>query len=214
MNQRLRAVIFDFDGVILESNDIKTEAFRRIFSRFPEHEAAMMDHHRAHVSTSRYAKFAYLAERLGRAGDTVFVDELAETYARELRMRMEACPLVPGARDLLEALHGCVRLFLASVTPEEELRRLLDHHQLARYFEAVFGCPPWTKTEAVRTIVRRVEGATGVVLIGDSAGDQDAARIGGVEFVARDSGLSFAAPLPVPRQILAIRALLLSRLAP
>jgi beta-phosphoglucomutase-like phosphatase (HAD superfamily) len=40
-------VILDFDGVVLESNAVKTEAFRDVFARFPEHAEAMMDFHRA-----------------------------------------------------------------------------------------------------------------------------------------------------------------------
>ena len=63
---RIRMVILDFDGVIVESNDIKTRAFGHVFSRFPEHADVMMAYHHAHVSVSRFDKFQYLVtERLG-----------------------------------------------------------------------------------------------------------------------------------------------------
>ena len=33
----LKSIIFDFDGVLCESVDIKTESFRRLFVDYPEH---------------------------------------------------------------------------------------------------------------------------------------------------------------------------------
>ena len=75
---KIRALILDFDGVIVESNALKTEAFEAVFSRFPEHAAAMLAYHHAHVSESRYAKFEHLAERLGKPRDDVLMAELAK----------------------------------------------------------------------------------------------------------------------------------------
>jgi phosphoglycolate phosphatase-like HAD superfamily hydrolase len=192
----LRALILDFDGVILDSNALKTDAFRRVFARFPEHEAAMLDYHERNVSESRYAKFTHLVEnRLGRSGDRAMIDALAEEYASILRDRMDCCPLVHGARDMLDELSGRLPLYLASVTPEKELFRLLDVHALRRHFTRVFGCPPWTKVDAVGTIASDLGGPEGIALIGDSAGDQRAAAAHRVEFIARDSGLPFDPPV-------------------
>lgn len=192
----LRAVIFDFDGVILDSNALKTVAFAEVFARYPRHAAAMMAYHEAHVFQSRYAKFAYLVETLlGRPGDTALVGQLADDFASILRDRIAVCPLVPGARTLLGDLTGRVPLYLASMTPEPELRRLLEVHGLDGTFAGVFGCPPWPKADAVQRIVRIVGGPEGVVMIGDSAGDQRAAAAHGVDFIARDSGLPFDPPV-------------------
>lgn len=214
MKTPLRAVIFDFDGVILDSNDLKTEAFRAVFATFPEHAEAMMAYHHAHISQSRYAKFTYLVEQLlGRAGDTQLVDELADAFAARLRDAMDRCAFVPGAPEMLDALGARVPLFLASVTPEAELLRLLDVHRIRHHFTRVYGCPPWTKPAAVREIVHDMGGADGLVLVGDSAGDQRAAAEAGVEFIARDSGLPFDPPVTGIPDIPTISRLLGSRLA-
>lgn len=203
----LRAVIFDFDGVILDSNELKTEAFREVFARFPEHADRMMAYHHAHVSQSRYAKFAYLVEDLlGRPGDRQAIDALADAFAARLRARMDTCPFVPGAREMLEDLGRDVPLYLASVTPEAELLRLLEVHGIRRHFTRVFGCPPWTKPDAVAAIVQERGGADGLVLVGDSSGDQQAAAANGVPFVARDSGLPFDPPVTAVRSIPEIAA--------
>lgn len=210
----LRAVIFDFDGVILDSNGLKTEAFRAVFAQFPEHADAMMAWHHAHVSESRYAKFAHLVEeRLGRRGDRAAIDALAEEFADRLRDAMARCPFVPGAREMLDRLSGRVPMFVASMTPQDELDRLLDVHGIAHHFVRSFGCPPWPKARAVEAILAEVGGAAGVVLVGDSAGDQRAAQEHGVAFVARDSGLAFDPPVAGTREISAIAAHLTAHLS-
>ena len=213
MASPLCAVIFDFDGVILDSNALKTEAFREIFARYPAHAEAMMAFHESHVSHSRYVKFAHLVEDLlGRRGDRALVNHLADEFSDLLRERMDACPFVPGAREWLDELQPRLPLYLASVTPEPELLRLLGVRGLRPYFTRVYGCPPWTKPDAVGAIVREHGGPEGIVLIGDSAGDQRSAAAHGVEFVARDSGLPFDPPIDSTPDISTIAARLRSRL--
>ncbi|GMV21715.1 MAG: hypothetical protein AMXMBFR57_16640 [Acidimicrobiia bacterium] len=189
----LRVLVLDFDGVILESNDLKTAVFDEVFAQYPEHHAAMMAFHREHQSSSRYVKFAHLVEaRLRRPGDTNLINGLAEEFSRRLADRMTACAPVPGALELLERFSGIVPTYLASVTPQAELESVLGRRALSRHFQAVYGCPPWEKARAVADIVQRHGGVTaGVLLVGDSAGDQRAALTAGVDFVARDSGLPF-----------------------
>jgi len=193
----IRALILDFDGVILESNDLKTQAFEAVFARFPEHAGAMMAYHRAHVSESRFAKFRHLVtERLGRPEDDPLVDELGVAFSAEMLRQIGLCPLVPGALALLTHASERLPVFLASVTPQVELEAILQQRGLATYFTRVYGCPPWTKTRAIADILAGLGGSNQVMFIGDSAGDQRAAAETGVEFIARDSGLPFDVPSP------------------
>ena len=45
----LKILILDFDGVVIESNAVKTDAFDHVFGRFPDHAAAMMAYHHSNV---------------------------------------------------------------------------------------------------------------------------------------------------------------------
>ena len=192
----IRLLILDFDGVIVESNDVKTEAFRRVFSRFPEHADAMMQYHHAHVSESRFTKFAHLVmHRMGRSEADPLMAELADAFSKETVDLVSECEPVAGARELLEVAAAAVPVYLASVTPQADLDAILHRRRLTRFFTRAYGCPPWTKPDAIRDIVG-ASGTEGVLLIGDSAGDQRAARATGVEFLARDSGLPFDDPQP------------------
>jgi beta-phosphoglucomutase-like phosphatase (HAD superfamily) len=192
-----RVVILDFDGVVLESNAVKTEAFADVFARFPEHAEAMMAFHHANVSASRYLKFEHLVnERLGRPGDVSLRDELAAEFSRRTQERIATVPFVPGAEAFLAEFSARVPLYLASVTPAEDLEQTLARRDLRRFFRGVYGCPPWTKAGAVRDVLAREDcPPAAAVLVGDSNGDRRAADETGVEFVARDSGLPFDPPL-------------------
>jgi phosphoglycolate phosphatase-like HAD superfamily hydrolase len=194
---RLRAVILDFDGVLLESNDLKTRAFDAVFARFPEHHAAMMAFHHANVSASRYDKFRYLVtSKLGKPADDTLVDDLAASFSEATRRHLAACPWVPGAEAFLRRVKGRLPIYLASMTPQQELEDAVAHRGIADIFTAVYGCPPWAKAQAIADVVAHEGGGHGVVFIGDSAGDQRAALAAGVEFIARDSGLAFDDPRP------------------
>jgi len=194
----LRVLILDFDGVVIESNDVKTEAFRKVFARFPEHAEAMMTFHHAHVSVSRFAKFEHLLRLIGKTGDTAFMAEIAADFSSRVLHAMEAVPLVLGAETLLRSLTPLLPVYLASVTPAEDLDVILTRRGLKHWFRDVYGCPPWTKPDAIRDLLAH-EGVNPdeALLIGDSAGDQRAAQITGVKFLARDSGLSFDSPAPL-----------------
>ena len=53
-----KAIIFDFDGVILDSVDVKTRAFESIYLPYGQEIAAeVVAHHEAHGGVSRYQKF-------------------------------------------------------------------------------------------------------------------------------------------------------------
>lgn len=193
----LRVLVLDFDGVLVESNEVKTQAFDALFARFPGQHAAMMEFHRENVSLTRYAKFEHLLRLLGRTEDAALRAGLAAEYSRLTIERVVQARSVAGAPELLQSLAPRLPLYLASVTPREDLEEVLRLRGERHWFKDCFACPPWTKPEALRELLRREGRAPGeALLIGDSAGDQRAARATGVRFLGRDSGLGFDSPLP------------------
>jgi phosphoglycolate phosphatase-like HAD superfamily hydrolase len=185
-------LILDFDGVIVESNNVKTEVFQDVFREWPEHFDAMMAYHHEHVSVTRFEKFKYLQERLGLQSDDSFIPRVAGEFSRRMLDRMRTIPEVTGAADFIHTFSARLPVYLASVTPEEELHAILDMRGYARWLRGVYGCPPWNKPDAIRDILRLEQiPAERVLFIGDSAGDQRAAEILGVPFAARNSGLPF-----------------------
>ena len=193
----IKLVILDFDGVIVESNDIKDQALRKIFNRYPDKFDELWQYHRTHVSLSRYAKFDYLLEKIGQPGNLSLKNKLLADFSETTLKLMKSVSFVAGAKYFLQDMEDRLPLYLASVTPIEDLAIILDNLNIRSFFKEIYGCPPWNKMDAIRDILVREDASPQeAVLIGDSYGDQRAALETGIHFIGRDSGLGFEEPLP------------------
>ena len=186
----VRAVILDFDGILLESNEAKTEAFAELFSLYPSHFSQMMDFHLTNISMPRRIKFEYFVNTLmSKPGDVTRVDKMTDRFSEIVFRRVINCSEVPGARAFLETYYDRLPLYVSSMTPQEELIEIIRRREFAGYFEDIFGDPPIKKTEAIRKIIRKEAISPGeLVFIGDSDSDYRAARLSGIPFIGRDSG--------------------------
>ena len=138
----LRGVFFDFDGVLLESAGIKTDAFRDLYSGLAELLPRILEHHRQNLGVSRFRKFEWVhRELLGKPLSDAERISLGERYSELVLRRTLTCPEVPGARELLSALAGRTRSFVVSATPQEELELIVERRELAPYFDEVRGSP-------------------------------------------------------------------------
>ena len=124
--QDIDAVFFDFDGVIVESNEVKVEAFRRMYEPYGAGvvEQVVAEHLR-HEGVSRVVKLRrFHSEFLGIELDDDGLAELAQAYSEMVEDVVVGCDGVPGAVEALEAWAGHCPLYVVSGTPQEELRRI------------------------------------------------------------------------------------------
>jgi phosphoglycolate phosphatase-like HAD superfamily hydrolase len=188
-DRRLAAVVFDFDGVILESAEVKTEAFVALFAAHGEAIAAkVLAHHLANLGISRFVKFDWIYRNLlGRELGADERRELGERFSALALERVLACPFVPGAREALDALGAELPLFVASGTPQDELEQVVARRGLAACFREVWGSPA-EKPAILRDLLRRHHLAPERLLfVGDGESDHQAALAVGVHFLARDT---------------------------
>ena len=187
---RIRAIVFDFDGVILESADVKTDAFVELYA---DHGAAVVgrvrDHHLANLGVSRFKKFAWIAENvLGRPLTDDESAALGRRFTDLALAKVLAAPFVPGAEAAIAALAARgLPMFVASGTPHAELQLIVTRRGLHRSFHEVHGAPR-EKPEIVRDLLARHGLSAGQVLfVGDGMSDYKASCAIGTEFLARDT---------------------------
>ncbi len=184
------ALILDFDGVILESTDIKTQAFIEMFRDVPEHLDAIVEYHRQHLGMSRYKKFAWIYENLLKKPlSQTMLHELGARFSEIVFDKIVRAPFVPGALETLSAcLETDVPTFVISGTPHDELIQIIEARGLERYIARAWGSP-MEKPTAVRHI-RAFYGflPNEMLFVGDGWFDYQAAAIEGVPFIARESG--------------------------
>lgn len=187
----LKLIILDFDGVIVESANIKTEAFRKLFSDYPEHVNAIVEYHKKHVGVSRYEKFSYIFENiLKRPLSEEKMAELSKRFSALVVEEIKACPPVPGALEFLEKYSKRVKLFIASSTPEEELRYLVKARGLQKYFRGMYGAPSKKSEIAWRIMEEEGVGKEEALFVGDSAEDYAGAEKAGIPFLGRVANLA------------------------
>ena len=187
----LSCLIFDCDGVILESVPVKTRAFGRVAEPFgAEAVDRLLMYHKIHGGVSRYTKFAWLyREVLGREITQAELADLGRRYADIAFEEVCRCEVVPGAVSVLTRWHGRVPMYVCSGAPHEELKRILERRGLHQYFAGIYGFPP-AKTALLRGIILRagVDPAS-AVMVGDSVTDLDAAETVGTLFYGRGEDL-------------------------
>ena len=180
----LRCLVFDCDGVLLDSVPAKTQAFARLATPYgPEAEKRFVQFHQSHGGVSRYEKFAWFyREILGREITQAESQAFAEKFKTYCREELSLCREIRGAREVLERWHGQLPLYVCSGAPEAEQREVLSEHDLARYFDGIFGSPP-EKALLLQNIVTRAGIAPKqTLMVGDATTDLDAARHAGTLF--------------------------------
>lgn len=188
----VQAMIFDFDGVIVESTDIKSLAMAEIFEDEPGLVPAILDLNRQLGGISRLVKFEQIyADILRRDISDVEKEQLAEQFRTIVFDRVVNCPPTPGAIDFLRRHAGRRPLFLLSGTPDQELKEIVDARGLGDLFIEVYGSPPG-KPETIRRIIAEHDlPPCRVVLVGDASMDREAALEAGVRFIGRLSDADF-----------------------
>jgi phosphoglycolate phosphatase-like HAD superfamily hydrolase len=185
----VRAVVFDFDGVVLESNDVKTNAFVELYAEHgTDVVARVREHHLQNLGISRFKKFAWIAEHVLRTTITEAESRsMGERFSALALAKVLEAPFVPGADSALAALSERYPLYVASGTPQDELDLIVARRGFAAWFREVHGAPR-EKPAILRDIMARNGLATHEVLfVGDGMSDYKAAKEVGVEFLARDT---------------------------
>lgn len=184
----LRAIAFDFDGVILESGPIKQEGFLALFADRPDLHPEILAHHRRHLGVSRYDKLTWIhRELLGRELAAEELAELGRRYSQLVVERVLACPQVAGAEELLRQISDEVLCFVVSATPQAELERIIDGRGLQPHFREVRGTPGAKAAILAELMESHSLGRDELLMVGDGLSDYLAARAAGVAFVLRET---------------------------
>ena len=185
---RLKVITLDFDGTLVESNNIKDRAFETIFCEWPEHTETMMRWHLKHDSIERGEKFRYFVEEvLALPGQNDLIEKLSSRFGKLTKTAIIECPFVMGAEVFLEYVRNRVSVYLVSATPQQDLNQIIKARGLSDNFKDLYGAPI-CKIETLKQIMLLENVSVDEILfIGDSAEDQQAAKFLGIRFIGRQS---------------------------
>jgi phosphoglycolate phosphatase-like HAD superfamily hydrolase len=179
-------VIWDFDGVILDSNEIRKKGFRFIFKDFKEDKVKLLlQYHFENGGLSRYVKIRHFYENiLGRSITESQVNKHAEDFSRIMLEHLaDKALVISDSYYFIKKYYKDYNFHIASGSDENELRILCKKLELSKYFLSIKGSPT-PKINLVREIIRNNSYRINeTCLIGDSVNDYEAATHSGISFI-------------------------------
>ncbi len=176
--------IFDCDGVILDSNSLKTSAFKEVTKKFgAEIVDAFVSYHKQNGGVSRYKKFEWLFKNLIKeCPSQKQLLNITKQYASIVAKKMLSCKITPGLKALKE--HANVPNWsIVSGGDQTELREIFRKRDLNKFFNSgIYGSPK------PKRIIFQENFQNGIfklpaVYFGDSKMDYEVAKEFDVDFV-------------------------------
>ena len=181
----MKNILWDFDGVIIDSNSVREFGFREVLKEFdPEQVELLIDFHKANGGWSRYVKFRYFFEEIRNENITdEEIGELSENFSRIMKERLVSREnLIDETMVFLETNHTKIKMFVTSGSDENELRFLCAELGISKYFSSIHGSPK-PKVEIVSELINSYNFLVSeCCLIGDSLNDYEAAYYNGIQF--------------------------------
>ena len=181
-----KIIVFDFDGVLVDSVEVKTEAFAELYMRHGQQVVEqVVQYHREHGGVSRFDKFRHFHTIfLGQTISKNQAQNLASQFSAIVMDKVVQAPSITGADDFLRYCQtqqlDCA---VNSATPQDEIRLIVERRGLSKFFNYVLGSPA-TKSANLSKLIKLYQCSVDeMVFFGDADSDFHAAAEHGVEFV-------------------------------
>jgi len=180
---RYTTLIFDCDGVVLDSNNVKTTAFYNVALPYGTNAAeALVDYHLENGGISRYVKFAYFLKNIVKTNaKETKLNILLHDYSCEVKDGLLSCQISPGLEKLRQSTKS--KWLIVSGGDQNELRSIFVQRNLEGYFNGgIFGSPD-TKYAILSRELRSGNIKPPALFIGDSKYDYLAAKSANIDFI-------------------------------
>jgi phosphoglycolate phosphatase-like HAD superfamily hydrolase len=132
--QRIRALCFDVDGTLSDTDDVYTQKVARFLPRFIFHDPQ-------HAARKLVMWIESPGNTLIGLPDIIGLDDellgLWEWLNRKRPRPMKHFMMVPGIREMLERLHGVYPMSVVSARDDKSTRAFLKQFELTSYFEEI-----------------------------------------------------------------------------
>jgi phosphoglycolate phosphatase-like HAD superfamily hydrolase len=180
-------IIWDFDGVIMDSMSIRGEGFRNVLKNYPKDQVdELMAFHESNGGLSRYVKFRYFFENIrGEQISEQQVLDLASSFSEiMLDLLLNDNLLIMDSVNFIKQNYNKYEMHIASGSDGMELNKICKGLKLDSYFRSINGSPT-PKNDLVKQILNSYKEKNNLsfVLIGDSINDFDATKINNIDFL-------------------------------
>jgi phosphoglycolate phosphatase-like HAD superfamily hydrolase len=189
MFKNIKHIFFDFDGVILDSVDCKTQAFVSMYSKYGSGiSEKVREYHLLNGGISRFEKFRYWHKNLLNITlEESEVQEMANEFSSLVLDNVITSNEIPGAYNFIKKNYTNFNFWVITGTPTDEIIVILRELDLCKYFKNVYGSPNkktfWTEHIIKSNKLIRDQ----VLFIGDAMTDYDASLYSKINFTLRSA---------------------------
>ena len=178
--------VFDCDGVILDSNHIKTDAMKILVEPYGKQVTEeYINFHRQNAGLPRLKKFIHLFENILNIKDSssykVDLEKLMENFQKITIEKLKSSNEIIGVRKYIEKLPIESKKFIVSGAPQEDLEIILNYKNLTPFFNEICGSPK-TKKENFNFLKSKYD-LSNSIFFGDSMIDYNMAMEFNMDFV-------------------------------
>ena len=183
--KNLDFVILDCDGVILDSNKIKTDAFRETLHKYStKHVNKLINYHKKNGGISRKIKFEYFFKKILKVDNNLIINHSLKLFESIALKKLINAKYIKGVKKFIKALNkNNIKIFIVSGAIQKELRRIFFLKKYDQQFELILGTPK-TKDEHVKNIIKKYSlNVKKGIFFGDSKIDYLVAKKYKIEFI-------------------------------
>lgn len=177
--KQIKNILWDFDGVILDSMPIRDYGFRKIFESFDDSLVnRLIVYHNQNGGLSRFHKIKYFYNELLKQDITEEqVNHYAERFSEVMRNELiNPKYLILDCVEFIHKYHQKFNFHVVSGSEHNELNYLCERLGISRYFLSINGSPT-PKTDLVKNVLEKYSYRQDeTILIGDSINDVEAAE--------------------------------------
>lgn len=178
--------IFDCDGVVLNSNQLKIDAMQSALESTIDDldkVKTCVDYFRNNFGQSRFHHIDVFIEQfleLDIAIQNKVKKNILEEYSAQCKSLYLQSDITPGFINFISQLNG--KKYIASGSEQQELREVFEERGLNVYFDEIYGSPT-KKSDLVANILKS-NNSENAVMFGDAISDLGASQINKIEFIA------------------------------
>ena len=189
----INTTIFDFDGVILDSNQTKTQSFLELYKNEKKnHTDLILKFHKNNLGLSRFKKIDFIQkEILKKDYDEKNISDKLDLFSKLVLKNIFKCQFIEGVLNFIKYLNiKSINLFISSGTPEKELQYICDKLKINNYFVDIFGSPDSKKNHIEKIIKQYRIKNDEILFIGDSLLDYQISLEANLKFMGIGSLIS------------------------
>lgn len=181
----IKNILWDFDGVILDSMKIKGDGFVELFKDYSQEKVKLLEkYHYENGGVSRFEKISYfykeiLHQEIDEDNILYCSGKFADIIGEKL---FDKSNLINETIDFIKENYNKYNFHIVSGAEHYELNKLCTHFGLIQYFKSIDGSPTKKDILVKNVIEENNYKKEATILIGDAITDYNASKVNEIEF--------------------------------